>query len=156
MKEIDKKNYAVLFILLVVTVILTLSLASIYKNREKLTSEFYNYSNAITAKEFDEYALESPDLIIYLADKYDRSFNKFESDFQAKLEDMNLKNKLVYIDKANITKDLLKEFKNDYQINIYKKNLPIIIIMVDKKVIKTININSNSNVDSIIDFKVFE
>ena len=156
MKEIKKKNYVALSVLLIVTVILTLSLASIYKNREKLTSEFYNYSNVITEKELDEYILENPDLIIYMADKYDLLYNEFESEFQNKIEDMNLKSKLVYIDKSNINKSLLKKFKEEYQINIDKKKLPTVVVMIDKRVIKTVNIDSNSKIEDIIDFKVFE
>ena len=54
MKEIPKKNYYILVVLLVVTVGLTLLLSNLYVNKEKMVSNFYEYSNKITSEEFDE------------------------------------------------------------------------------------------------------
>ena len=41
MREIPKKNYYILVVLLAVTVLLTLSLSNIYINRVELASNFY-------------------------------------------------------------------------------------------------------------------
>ena len=71
MRQIPKKNYIILVILIVITVLLTFILFDIYRNKDKVTSDFYRYSNKITNEEFDEYILESSDLIIYISDKYD-------------------------------------------------------------------------------------
>ena len=108
MKEIPKKNYYILAVLLGVTAILTLSLSSVYKNRDKLLSNFYNYSNKITSEEFDEFLLERSDLIIYISDKYDVTNEYFERRLEKKIDELNLKDNLVYIDKGELNKKFLK------------------------------------------------
>ena len=156
MKQVQRKNYYILIVLIVVTILLTLSLASVYKNRDKLVSSFYNYANKITSNEFDEYITESSDLIIYISDKYDLTNESFEKKFQKKLDDLNLKEKLIYIDKKELNKIFLDKLKKEYQISIDKNKLPTIIIIIDKKVIKSIYITSKSDVNSIIEYEAFE
>ena len=61
MKQLPKRNYLILIVLMFLTVLVTLSLVMVYKNRDKLTSSIYNYSNKITTEEFDEYMTENQD-----------------------------------------------------------------------------------------------
>lgn len=156
MKEIPKKNYYILVVLLTVTAVLTLTLSNLYLNREKLVSNFYEYANKITPKEFAEYVSENSDLIIYISDKYDLTNETFEKSFEKKLNDKNLKEKLIYLDKNKIDKKFLSKLKDTYNINITLSDTPIIIIIVDGKIIKNISITNNSNVDTIIDYEEFE
>ena len=156
MKEIPKKNYYILAILLIVTVLLTLVLYNLYLNKEKLVSNFYEYANKITPEEFDEYIVENSDLIIYISDKYDLTYETFEKKFEDKINDLNLKENLIYIDKNNIDNEFLKKLKSSYNINIDIDNTPIIIVMVDNEVIKNISISNDSNVETIIEYEAFE
>lgn len=154
MKKIPTKNYIILAVLILVTVLLTLFLASLYKNSEAISSNFYNYSNKITASEFKEYMLENDDAIIYLADKVVLTQESFENSLQEKIDSYGLKNKLVYIDKKEITDKFIKEFNDEYNTVIDKKQLPIIIFIVDNKIVNITYINSDTKVDSLIDFEV--
>ncbi len=154
MKKIPTKNYVILAVLILVTVLLTLFLASLYKNSEAISSNFYNYSNKITASEFKEYMLENDDAIIYLADKVVLTHESFENSLQEKIDSYGLKNKLVYIDKKEITDKFIKEFNDEYNTVIDKKQLPIIIFIVDNKIVNITYINSDTKVDSLIDFEV--
>ncbi len=156
MREIPKKNYLILAVLLVVTILLTLMFSNIYKNKEKLVSAFYLESNNIAPNEFDEYLMENPDLIIYVSDKYDLSHEKFEEDFENKLKDLNIKNNLVYIDKNEIDKSFINKLKNEYDVNIDISKTPLIIVMVEKSVTKVVQVSNDSNVDSIINYEVFK
>ena len=156
MKEIPRKNYYILVVLILITLLLTLSFARIYKNRDKLVSNFYNYANKITSDEFDEYMLENSDLIIYIADKYDLTNESFENKFQKKLNDLNLKDKLVYIDKEELNKNFLNKLTKEYDIKLNANKLPVIIIMIDKKIIKSVYINSTTQVDTVIEYEAFE
>lgn len=154
MKKIPTKNYVILAVLILVTVLLTLFLASLYKNSEAISSNFYNYSNKITASEFKEYMLENNDAIIYLADKVVLTHESFENSLQEKIDNYGLKNKLIYIDKRELTDKFIKEFNDEYNVIIDKKQLPIIIFIVDKKIVNITYINSDTKVDSLIDFEV--
>lgn len=156
MREIPKKNYYILVVLLAVTALLTLYLSNLYLNKEKLTSNFYNYANVITPEDFDEFILENSEVIIYISDKYDLSHNTFEKKFETKIDELNLKHNLIYIDKEDVTSEFLNKLKKSYNINLELEELPVIIVMVDKKVIRNISITTNSNVDTIIEYEVFE
>ena len=156
MREIPKKNYYTLFALILLVVLMTLSLASIYKNGDKIASDFYNYSNKITGDEFQEYRNENSDFIIYVSDKFDLTLEKFENDFKNKLNDLNLKNKLIYIDKKEISNKNIKEFFKEQGISIDKRKLPMIIVVIDNKVLKYTFVDLNSNADTILNYEVFE
>ena len=156
MKEIPKKNYYILVVLLVVTAALTLLLSNIYMNREKLASNFYEYSNKITPEDFDEFMTENSDAIIYISDKYDLTLETFEKKFQNKIDELNLKQNLIYIDKSDIDKEFLTKLKKTYNINVDLKKTPIIVVIIDEKVIKNISVTSDSNVDTLIEYEAFE
>ena len=117
MREIPKKNYEILAVLLAVTVLLTLFLSNLYLNKERLTSKFYEYSNKITPESFDEFMTENEDIIIYIGDKYDLTLELVEKEFQNKIDELNLKHNLIYIDKSYVDKEFIKKLKS-YDINI--------------------------------------
>lgn len=156
MKEIPKKNYYILIVLLVVTILLTLMLSNLYLNREKLVSSFYEYSNKIAPKEFDQFMTENSDVIIYISDKYDLTNETFESKLEKKLDDLNLKHNFIFIDKNDINKKFINKLKKTYGINIDIDKTPIVIVIVDEQIAKNISVTSDSDVDTLIDFEVFE
>ena len=153
MKKSSKKNYIILIVLLFVTFLLTIMISKIYLNRSREESEFYVQSNKINAEEIDQIALENPDIIYYISDKYDLSYKDFELSFKQKLEEKNLLSKLVYVD---MKKSVIKKIKKDYKLNINIYDYPIIIFVADKKVIKTIYVSQNKDIDNYIDYGVFE
>ena len=136
-----KKNYIYLTILLIATVIITLFLASL---------------NKITANEFEEYMIEHSDTIIYIADKTDLNNNKFEKNFVKKLEKLNLLENVIYIEKEEITDKLEEVLKENYSYEYKEKNLPTIIVVSDTEVVEKSIVEEDSNVDTIINYGVFE
>ena len=156
MKKIFQKNYIILVVLLVVTVFFTLFLSNLYVSKNKLVSNFYEYSNKIKTEEFDEYMIENPDTILYISDKYDLTHETFENKFEEKINNLNLKENLVFIDKDEITDKFLNKMSNTYEINIELNNIPIIIVIVDNTIVKSVYIQNDSNVETIIDYEVFE
>ena len=156
MKKIPQKNYFILIILLLVTIIITLSLASVYKNKDKFVSNFYEYANKIDSSEFNEYVTENSDLIIYISDKYDLSKESFENKFKNKLDELNLKDKLVFIEKSSIDTKILNNIQEKYKLKIDIKKLPIIIVLIDRKVVKSVYIKTESNAETVIEYGAFE
>lgn len=151
MKKKEKNNYIILIILLLVTVVLTMFLSKLYLNKTKKLSSFYLESNKITPKEFEEVSIEEPDVIYYMADKYDLTNEEFESEFKMKMEQKNLISKLVYVDSKRALKKKIKEI---YKVEI--REYPAIVFVVDKKVIKIIYIKDNNDIDGYIDYGVYE
>lgn len=156
MREIPKKNYYVLVVLLAVTILLTLLLSNIFLNKEELVSGFYEYSNKISPEEFDEYMTENSDTIIYISDKYDLTHEAFEKTFEKKLNELNLKSNFIFIDKNDMNDEFINKLKNTYGINIKLENTPTVVVIVDKEVIKNVSITSDSSIDAIIEHEVFE
>lgn len=156
MRQVPKKNYYILVLLLVVTAGLTLFLSNLYLNKEKLVSNFYEYANKITPEEFDVYMTENSDVIIYISDKYDLTNETFEKKFENKINNLNLKENLIYLDKKEIDKEFLSKLKKVYNINIELDNTPIIVVIIDEEVVKNISITNDSHVDTIIEYEAFE
>ena len=147
---IPKKNYIILVILIVVTVFLTLFLSQMYKDKTRALSNFYLYSNKITVDGFEEYINEVQDAIIYISDKYDLSHEEFESKFKEKIDALNLKNNVVFIEQNDVD--------NNYK-KILKKNIdryPVIILIIDNKLSEVDYISEDSNAENIIDYSKFE
>lgn len=155
MREIPKKNYMILVVLLAVTVFLTLFLSNIYRNKEKLTSNFYQYANKITPESFDEFMTENEDVIIYIGDKYDLTLEKVEKELSKKIDELNIKHGLIYIDKEYVDKKFIKKLKG-YDINVDLNRLPVVVVVVEEEVLKNVIVNSNTNIDELIDGEIFE
>ena len=156
MKKIPQKNYCIALLLIVFTVLVTFLLVSLYNNKDKEFSTIYNYSNKITGNEFSEYFLVSSDFVMYIADRNDLSNEVFEKKFKNKIDQLNLKSKLVYIDKSELNEKSLKELYNNYKIEIELDKLPVIISIIDRQATKMVYVNSKSNVDKIIKYEDFE
>ena len=97
--------------------------------------------------------MESPDVIYYISNKYNLENVEFESIFKSKLEEKNLLDKLVYID---IKKSIINKFKKIYKLDLDIDNYPIIVFVVDKKVVKAIYVNDDKDIDNFIDYEVYE
>ena len=151
-----KKNYVYLAVLLIATVALTLFLSSLYKRETLENSYLYEKLNKITATEFEEYMLEHPDTIIYIANKNDLDNNKFEKKFENKLEKLNLLENIIYIEKEEVTSSLEKELKEKYSYKYSEEKIPTIIIISDGQFIESAVVNENSDVNTIVDYGVFE
>lgn len=150
-----KKNYIILVILLLSTVVITLFLASLYNNKSEDVSFAYETLNKIKSDEFEEYLVENPDVIFYIGNKDDSSKNKFEKKFVKKLQNLNLFDLVVYIEKQDITSNLKQILNENYKYNYNDENLPIIIVISDGGFSQVIEVINELNVDSAINYEVF-
>lgn len=151
-----KKNYVSLLILILATIITTLALSALYKQKFLTTSYSFDKLNKITAEEFNEYIIENPSTILYIGDKTDDTNNKIEEKFINKLETLNLLENTIYIEKGEITSELEKIFKEKYKYVYEESNLPVILLIIDGEAIQIQQISENSDVQTIINYEVFE
>lgn len=150
------KNYILFAVLLVVTVFLTFFLSSLYKSRNNVVSDFYEYCNKINSNEFDEFIIENPDSIIYIGDKNDLDFKEQESAFKDEIEKKGLKNKIVYLEKSTLSKKFLSSLKSKYGKSINKKKTPVLLVVVDKKINKVVYLKDNLELNEFISEEVFD
>jgi len=151
-----KKEYIYLLILLIVTIGLTLLLSFLYKQDEVKTSYSYQKLNRITSDEFEGYMLEQSDVIIYISDKTNLSYNKFEKKLINKFEEINLIKNVIYIDKSDMDESLQKKLSENYSYKYNEEELPIVIVINDGTFVESAKINEDSVVETIINYEVFE
>lgn len=149
MRKIQKRNYLYLVLIIITTVLATLYVSHMYKQSKRVETDFYKYSSVITFKEFDTYIVEYPDSIIYVYDKYNSSYKDFESKLREKVETHFLTNNFVYIDKRGINNKIIKEFKDNFGMNLNYDNKPLIIYVEDGKVVDIIEVNNTTNVNDL-------
>lgn len=151
-----KKNHIVLALLILVTIIVTLSLSVIYRQKFSITAYSFDRLNKITAEEFNEYMIENPNVIIYIGDKTNYTYNKIEKKFINKLEKSNLLESTIYIEKEEVKTKLSKILKENYKYTYNENKLPVILVIIDGEVIQTENLTKTSNPETIINYEVFE
>ena len=97
MRDIPKKNYFILLIMMLFVITITIALMNIYNNRIKKTSIMYNYLSEIKENDLDAYLIENPNIIIYMADKYDLSNSQIEKKLKKQMIKNNINDYFVFL-----------------------------------------------------------
>ena len=155
MKKKPIKNYIILLLIILVTVFTVFLVSNTYKESKRVESDFYKFANTITNKEFDVYVTEFPNSIIYIYDKYSNEYKEFENELKSKIETSYLTNNFVYIDKRELNKKFINNIKENYDTEIKYNNKPVIIIISDKEIVNVIEVNEETNINSL-NLEVFE
>lgn len=111
-KDIPKKNYIIMGIIVVVTICLTFYLAVWYK-----TIKEYYQNNSVVVEVISEieeetissYLLDNPTIVMYIASSDDQSIKTFEKKFKNYIVENDLNNEIVYFD----TDDLENQYVSD-------------------------------------------
>lgn len=132
-KQIPAKNYYILGSIIIITIALAFYLTMWYN-----TAKEYRMNNSIittvlgelTMEELDNYLLENPEVIIYMASSKDQTIKDFEDEFKTFLIKNDLKNNFIYVDVSKInTPEFYQSFANKYyteELKNKQKNLDII------------------------------
>lgn len=116
MREIPKKNYFILFIVIVLSLMIALYFRKWYKAYEDgylSKSIMGNYLFEINYKELDDYLVENQSAIIYVSKVGNEKIRNFEKKFINAINQNDLKNKILYLDLSNYKGDT----NNMYTIN---------------------------------------
>lgn len=160
MRTIPKKNYVLLGLLTVVTI-----LAVTYIGKWYLASENYYLENSVMKElvgevkelEFENYILENPDVVIYIANDQSESTKKFEKKLKNYILEENLKSHFIYVNGKESTETFLSNFKKKYFINEIKETeitYPNLLLLEDGK-IKDILYQTSLTERNVKDVKLF-
>ena len=146
-KEIPLKNYILLSIVLILTIVVVIYFF-LWKNtyeKSKLQtpddSKKYNFNNYYN--ELNNYLVENKDAIIYVSKLNDESIRLFENKFKNIINKNNLNNKILYLDlteelkENNIVKEINKKYGKEMT------EAPTIVIIKDGKISSSYNIKEN-------------
>ena len=120
MKTIPKKNYILLGLLAVVTI-----LAVMYMSKWYRASENYYLENSVIKDlvgevkelEFENYVLENPDIVVYISNDQSETTKKFEKKLRNYILDENLKSHFIYMNGKESTRKFLLDLEKNYFMN---------------------------------------
>lgn len=143
-KNIPFKNYIVLSIILLLTIIVVIYFYMWYgefkmnKMNDPIMDE---YLTVINYNELENYLIENNNVIIYASSLNDEKTRKFEKKLKTVINDYSFNNDILYLDLTEIKKDekLYNAFKEDYNLS----NLPCILFFYQEQVYDVYDINEN-------------
>lgn len=148
MKKIPRKNYIIVGIISVLTVVLVGYFAFWYKE----TKEYVENNSIMTGylseigedqliDNLSNYILDNPNAVLYVSNGNDLSLKDFEKEFKMYINDNNIKQTFVYIDLNKVkNKKIVDEFKDNFlstKLNFYDIELdrqPNLFVFEDGKI----------------------
>lgn len=115
MKKIPLKNYFILCIIIVFTVISVLYVRSWYITNKEYYSKnsvIKDVVREINIDEISNYTLESPKFMLYVSSGIDADVKNFENDFKKLVEKLDISEDILYLNTDNVDYDLYSNLKN--------------------------------------------
>lgn len=156
MRRVPLKNYFILTLILVLSILIVFYLVKIYNStmHNANDKQILNRIKEITVLELDNYIVENPNIVIYLMDSDYRN-NSFEKKLNQVIVEHDLQSQFVLI---NIANNIYQEYDKTANINLknksFLKEVPInsLVIIENKKIKKFIKINDDLKKASISEF----
>lgn len=145
-KEIPLKNYILLSIVLILTIVVVIYFflwKNTYEKSKLQTPILDDYLLVINYNELNNYLVENKDAIIYVSKLNNENIRLFENKFKNIINKNNLNNKILYLDlteelnKKSIVNELNKKYGKEMT------EIPSIIIIKDGKISSSYNIKEN-------------
>ena len=145
-KEIPLKNYILLSIVLILTIVVVIYFflwKNTYEKSKLQTPILDDYLLVINYNELNNYLVENKDAIIYISKLNNENIRLFENKFKNIINKNNLNNKILYLDlteelkETNIVKKINKKYGKEMT------EVPTIVIIKDGKISSSYNIKEN-------------
>ena len=141
---VPTRNYIILGILIIATVVLTFYFVSWYE-----ASKEYRQNNSviadilpkITIEDIDNYLLDNPNTVIYMASSTDENIKDFEKQFKKLLVQEEISDSIVYIDTNSIV-------DNNYQ--------PLVKRLSDTLTKKNVSLDNKTNLLIVRDGEIID
>ena len=147
-KEISFKNYIILAVILIFTILLVVYLfnwQSIYQKNKLQEPILDKYLMVINYNELDDYLVENKEAIVYVSVLNDEKIRMFENKFKNLIIKNDLNNKVLYLNLTNESVEINKKYLSNLS------EVPTLIIFDEGKVVDSYSIKDNN-----YDIKAFE
>ncbi len=147
-KEIPFKNYIILAVILIFTILLVVYLfnwQSIYQKNKLQEPILDKYLMVINYNELDDYLVENKEAIVYVSVLNDEKIRMFENKFKNLIIKNDLNNKVLYLNLTNESVEINKKYLSNLS------EVPTLIIFDEGKVVESYSIKDNN-----YDIKAFE
>lgn len=147
-KEIPFKNYIILAVILIFTILLVVYLfnwQSVYQKNKLQEPILDKYLMVINYNELDDYLVENKEAIVYVSVLNDEKIRMFENKFKNLIIKNDLNNKILYLNLTNESVEINKKYLSNLS------EVPTLIIFDEGKVVESYSIKDNN-----YDIKAFE
>lgn len=160
MKEIPIKNYIVLLIIIVLSVVSVFYVRSWYiTNKEYYSrnSVIKDVAREINIDEISNYTLESPKFILYVSSGGDLDIKDFENNFKKLIKRLDIEDDIIYLNMDNVYDDIYS------RLNSFSKNEKVGSLIINSTsslyvfedgnivgVLNNINNYSDKNIESFM------
>ncbi len=149
-KNIPLKNYILLSVILIITIILVIYLYmwyTTYQDSKLNTPIMDKYLQIVNYNELDNYLVENKDTIIYSSVLNDEKIRSFEIKFRKLISNSSVDEEILYLDLTSELKNksIKEKIKEKYNFeNQNMTNTPSIIIFEDGKITDIYDIKSTN------------
>ena len=140
-KEISFKNYIILAVILIFTILLVVYLfnwQSIYQKNKLQEPILDKYLMVINYNELDDYLVENKEAIVYVSVLNDEKIRMFENKFKNLIIKNDLNNKVLYLNLTNESVEINKKYLSNLS------EVPTLIIFDEGKVVESYSIKDNN------------
>lgn len=158
MKKIPLKNYILLFVILLITIGIMLYLVKIYNSKkeyENTTNVRMNFLKEITADDFENYIKENPEIILYISNSDNKSFEELEKSLKKNLVKKEYVSDMIYLNAKNASSNFADILTNYYSPSlklITYSSIPNILLIQEGTITKVFYITDSTTKDDVIEF----
>lgn len=158
MRKIPMKNYIILSIITVATLLATSYFANVYslrKEYENSTNVRMNFLKEIRSDEFASFITENPDFLLYISNSDDKKLIDIEKDLKKQIINRDYTKDIIYLNSKNVSSEFKKELENYFVGNISNiriTTLPNFIIVKSGSIEKVLYFGATTDIYDIIDF----
>lgn len=150
-REIPKKNYIILFILLIITILLGLYLHSIFLESDVNTPLMDDYISVINYNELSDYLLENKDIIIYSSYLGDTEIRDFEKEFRNVINSYELNEQILYLNLTNYSDEIKISLSNQYNLNgITIVDAPCLVLFQNGILVDIYDLKDNYDINNLV------
>lgn len=148
MRKIPLKNYFILAAVIILSGIVVIYVANMYKNKKDYEKEnTMSFLKEIYAKDFENFVIENPDSIVYISDASDETL---EVELKNYIIEKDYIQDIVYIDANKINIDFVNILKK-YS-SLISNKIPNVLIIKGSKIINIFYAEEDTTASQIIDF----
>ena len=158
MKKINKKNYIVAGLVIIITFVITFLVVRFYLEQKELSNKEISLNvSEIKANELETYIVDNHDALIYITNTNSKN-EIVEKELNRIIVKNNYSKDIVWFDLNNTDKKIYNEFLKKYNISKEEIDSETLLIVKDERVIaiKKINENNIKNLKKYIDTIYYE
>ncbi len=148
MRKIPLKNYFILAAIIILSGIIVIYIANMYRNKKDYEKEnTMSFLKEIYAKDFENFIIENPDSIVYISDA---SNETLELELKKYIIEKDYIQDIVYIDTNKINIDFVNTLKK-YS-SLINDKMPNVLIIKSGKIINIFYVEEDTTPSQIIEF----